>query len=67
MTNTDSEAVTLYPDETQISPNCTLYPILITIRINVKQTEKHLCVLTVSQWNINWPHHCNYIGSGACK
>ena len=39
MTNTDSKAVTLYSDATQISPNCTLYPILITIRISDAQID----------------------------
>ena len=49
MNDSYSEAVTLYSDETQISLNCTLSPILITIRIGVKQTEKHLCMLPASQ------------------
>ena len=39
MTNTYSKAVSLYSDVTQISITCTLYPILITIRISDAQTD----------------------------
>ena len=31
----------------------------------VKQTEKHLCVLTVKVLYINWQYSCSSIGNGA--
>ena len=31
----------------------------------VKQTEKHLCELTVQVHHINWQYSCNSIGNGA--
>ena len=31
----------------------------------VKQTEKHLCALTVSRLCVNWRHSCSSIGNGA--
>ena len=39
MTNTYSKTVSLYSNVTQISLTCTLYPILITIRISDAQTD----------------------------
>ena len=56
------------------------YPVLITVRIyrliplpedfwvgslTVKQTEKHLCVLTAQVLHINWQYSCSLIGNGA--
>ena len=33
--------------------------------LTVKQTEKHLCALTVNRLYVNWRHSCSSIGNGA--
>ena len=33
--------------------------------IGVKQTEKHLCALTVNRLYVNWRYSCSSIGNGA--
>jgi hypothetical protein len=38
----------------------------VTFRpVGVKQTEKHLCALTVNRFYVNWRYSCSSIGNGA--